>query len=114
MLRETNMETSEEITERILQLRDSFIIDSNEYEWDSLFEESYEDKRIDMIHQYTPIKKEGKSLGMRPFELGAQNIDDSSVGDSTSSEIDTSKESSIIDLNMPIRICIDFMNRENN
>lgn len=113
-VRETNMETSEEIVERIFQLRDNYVTDSNEYEWDSLSEDSYEDKKIDVIHQYTPITKEGQSSRTRPFELGAQYIDDSSVDDSTSSEINTLDESAIIDLDIPTRICIDFMNQENN
>lgn len=43
------METNEEIVERIIQLRDGFVTDSNEYEWNSLFEESCEDKQIDVI-----------------------------------------------------------------
>jgi hypothetical protein len=50
---------------------------------------------------------------MRPFELGAKNINESSVDDSTSSEIDISEENAIIDLDIPIRICIDFTNQEN-
>ena len=82
--------------------------DSNEYEWDSLSADSCEDKQIDVIQRYTPITEEGQSSGTRPFELEPQNTDDSSEDDSTSSEIDTDEESAIIDLNIPIRICIDF------
>jgi hypothetical protein len=51
---EPQVETIEEISECILQLRDSFVTNSNEYEWESLSNESYDDIKINVIHKYTP------------------------------------------------------------
>lgn len=75
---EPQVDTNKEIFEHILQLRDGYVTDSNEYGWESLFDESYDDIQIDVIHKYAPTTEEGQSLGSRPLELGSQNIDDSS------------------------------------
>lgn len=92
------------MVERILQLQasDDHETNSNEYEWDSLSEESCENKEIDVVHKYANLLKEGQGLGSRLLEIGSQHIDDSSEDDSTQSEIDNSEESYLIDLNFSI------------
>lgn len=107
---ETQVDTKEEISKRILQLRDGSLTDSNEYEWEFLSNESYKDIQIDVIQKYAPTMEGGQSSGLRPVELESQNIDESSEDNSNSSEIDILEESTTIDLRIPIRRCIDFTN----
>lgn len=59
---ESREETRQQVVERILQLQasDAHETDSNEYEWDSLFEDSCQDKEIDVVQKYTPIREEGQ------------------------------------------------------
>lgn len=78
----------EEIALTILRLHDNSDIDSNEYEWDTIYDEFWRDKKVDFIQKYTPILTQGESSRTQPLDYVLQDDHDSSKDDSIQNETD--------------------------
>lgn len=83
----------------VFQLQDGSDTDSNEYEWDTIYnDEFWRDKQVDTIHKYALVLIQGESLGTQSLELDSRYNNDSTEDDSIFHKIDNRQENTIIDL----------------